>query len=70
MASTTDKKDNRLTKEETVALWHAISNFELMVRQMKGVDGITAEQVTAETERLSLAKRALRKVNKLREQRL
>lgn len=64
------QKDDRLTKAETVALWHAISNFELMVRQMRGMEGISAEQFMAERERLLLAKRALRKVNKLREQRL
>jgi hypothetical protein len=30
---------NKLTKAETVALWHAVSNYELMVRQMKNVEG-------------------------------
>jgi hypothetical protein len=58
---------NKLTKAETVALWHAVSNYELMVRQMKNVEGITPEQLKAEKERLALARSALRKANKLRE---
>jgi hypothetical protein len=70
MAFTPNQKDDRLTKAETVALWHAISNFDLMVHEMKVLDGITTEQVTVEKGHLALAKSALRKVNKLREQRL
>ncbi len=68
MAASIGEREDRLTKAETVALWHAISNFELMVRQMDSMDEITPEEVSTEKQRLALAKRALRKVNKLRKQ--
>lgn len=55
-----------LKKAETVALWHAVSNYELMIKQMKGMEGITPEQVEAERRRLDLAKSCLKKVNALR----
>lgn len=58
--------DEKLTKAETVALWHAVNNMEIMVREMPKVDGVTADQIAAEQDRLRTAKRALRKVNALR----
>jgi hypothetical protein len=57
-----------LLKAETVALWHAVSNYELMIKQMNGMEGITPEQIEAERRRLDLAKRCLKKVNALRHQ--
>lgn len=57
-----------LLKAETVALWHAVSNYELMIKQMNGMEGITPEQIEAERRRLDLAKRGLKKVNALRHQ--
>jgi hypothetical protein len=57
-----------LTKAETVALWHAVSNFDYMIRVMPSVEGVTAEQVLLEKERLTTARRALRKINELRKQ--
>lgn len=68
MAAGTVQQKDQLTKAETVALWHAVSNFELLVKQMDQVEGVTQEQISAERDRLTTAKRALRKVNKLREQ--
>ena len=68
MSASISLKNDRLTKAETVALWHAVSNMELMVRQMKDMDGITPQQVAVERDRLATAKSALRKVNKLRQQ--
>lgn len=56
----------RLTKADTVALWHAVNNMALMVQELPRVEGVTPEQIEAERERLRAAKRALRKVNALR----
>lgn len=69
MATGRIAQNSQLTKADTVALWHAVSNFELMVKQMESLEGVTPEQIEGEKNRLSTAKRALRKVNKLREQR-
>ncbi len=56
-----------LTKVETVALWHAVSDMEIMFKQMApmGIDATIIEQYS---KRLADAKRALRKVNELRGQ--
>lgn len=60
---------NRLTKNETNALWHAVEFMKLGIPAMAGMS-CTAEQINAEKERLKLARAALRKVNALRKQSL
>jgi hypothetical protein len=55
-----------LTKADTVALWHAVSNYELMIKQMPAIEGLSPEMIEAERARLAVAKNALRKVNRLR----
>lgn len=53
----------KLSKAETVALWHAVEWMDLCLRQ-KGPG--TAEQIDSEKARLKIAKQALRKVNAIR----
>lgn len=55
-----------LTKADTVALWYAVEAMVYQVRAMPEVESITPDQIEAERVRLTAAKRALRKVNKLR----
>jgi hypothetical protein len=61
-------RPEKLTKADTVALWHAVDSYGYAVRAMPDVDGITPDQIEAERARLLAAKRALRKVNKLRKE--
>lgn len=65
--STGQRNSSALLKAETVALWHAVENYGLMIKQMKGIDGITPEQIEVERLRLEQAKRCLKKVNALRQ---
>lgn len=55
-----------LTKLDTTSLWHAVEAFKDLVRAMRGMDGITPEQVAAEEAKLASARRALTKVNAIR----
>lgn len=55
----------RLTKDETVALWHAIQWMEICLRQVSP-DANDLPNIERERERLLTAKRALRKVNAIR----
>lgn len=57
---------SKLTKADTVALWHAIDNAHLMARHMHEIPGLTPEQIQREKDLVAQAKRALRKVNVLR----
>lgn len=66
--STQPRAGEPLKKAETVALWHAVSNYELMIKQMPAIEGLSPVVIAAERERLALAKNALRKVNQLRTQ--
>lgn len=63
---TQPRDSEALTKADTVALWHAVSNYELMIKQMPAIEGLSPEMIEAERARLALAKNALRKVNRLR----
>ena len=59
--------DCKLTKAETVALWHAVDALAWQVRVMKDITPpMDAESMDSERKRLTTAKRALRKVNALR----
>jgi hypothetical protein len=59
----------KLTKADTVALWHAVNWMDTVLREWRR-DGLKDDQDDAqhatECERLLQAKRALRKVNQLR----
>jgi len=59
-----------LTKDDTVALWHAVQAQNDMfqaTRDLHRQDGkFTSEQVESERQRLLRSKRALRKVNAIR----
>lgn len=60
---------NRLTKADTVALWHAVNWTEIVLREWLRdgfKDDTDKAQYEAERERLRTAKRALRKVNAIR----
>lgn len=62
------KQDSKaLTKAETVALWHAVDWMKLCLQSARQTTPGRPE-LGVETERLALAKRALRKVNELRKQ--
>lgn len=65
--TTQPRASDALTKAETVALWHAVSNYELMIKQLPGIENLSPEVIAEERARLALAKTALRKVNRLRE---
>jgi len=55
----------KLTKDDTVALWHAVNWMDLCMKHPPG-PGEDAAALDAERERLVAAKRALRKVNAIR----
>lgn len=55
----------KITKEDNSALWHAVEAFRYAVQAMRGMD-FTPEQVQAEQDRLTAARRALRKVQAIR----
>jgi hypothetical protein len=66
-AALTDK--NRLTKADTVALWHAVNWTETVLKEWRreGIkDDTDKAKFEAERARLLEAKRALRKVNAIR----
>lgn len=57
----------KLTKTDTVALWHAVDAYALQVRLMRSPPCVcTPEQFAAERDRVLAAKHALRKVNQIR----
>lgn len=69
MPALTDK--DRLTKADTVALWHAVDALFYQVKTLPELvfaDGTkpTAEYIAQERDRLVAAKVALRKVNAIR----
>lgn len=55
----------KLTKADTVALWHAVEWMALCLRQADPAQE-SPEALDAERERLRAARAALRKVNALR----
>lgn len=63
MPADTQQLTPQLTKDETVALWHAI---EWMALCLQGSDGENKEALDVERKRLKTAKQALRKVNAIR----
>lgn len=54
----------KLTKTDTVALWHAVQWMALCLQQSAGL--MPSDTMATERERLRAAKRALRKVNAIR----
>ena len=60
---------DHLTKADTVALWHAVDALAYQCRAMKDMDPpIDMDVQKAEWERLTAARRALRKVNAIRKE--
>jgi hypothetical protein len=57
---------NKLTKADTVALWHAVDDMGYMTRAMRTEPAVTPEQVAQRQAVLKAAQRALRKVNAIR----
>lgn len=58
------KRDpSKLTKADTVALWHAVQWMALCLKQN---EQFPSDTLATERERLAAARRALRKVNDLR----
>lgn len=64
---TVTREQKRLSKDETVALWHAVESLKATTGAMRSI-GCAIEQIKAEEARLKVAQRALRKVNELRKQ--
>lgn len=61
----------KLTKADTVALWHAVNAQGYAMQAMRELNReqpgkFTAEEIEGEDARLTQAKRALRKVNAIR----
>lgn len=54
-----------LSKDDTVALWHAVNGLSDLVHTMRGMN-FSPEQHEAERAKLAAARRALRKVNAIR----
>lgn len=57
--------DNKLTKADTRALWHAVQGFRELVCAMRS-EGFSADVTEAERATVLAANRALRKVNAIR----
>jgi hypothetical protein len=58
---------DRLTKADTVALWHAVDALALQVKVMPQMQPLVDEKlIEQERQRLAAARRALRKVNAVR----
>lgn len=62
---------NTLTKADTIALWHALDAMKYQIVGMRELNKempgkFTPDQIGAEVERLTQARRALRKVNEIR----
>lgn len=55
----------KLTKDDTRALWYAVEAQHEMLRAMRG-EGFTSEQMEAEPAAVLAARRALCKVNAIR----
>ncbi len=62
----TDRARPRLTKAETIALWHAVDDMALMHREAMRCDDISDEAKESSAARLKAARAALRKVNAIR----
>lgn len=58
----------KLTKADTRATWHAIDDMTYMHYGMKSDPPLPQEILDAHREKLTAAKRALRKVNAIRKQ--
>jgi hypothetical protein len=56
----------KLTKADTVALWHAVQWMDICLREAAKEPGRDATAIAGERERLRAAKQALRKVNAIR----
>ena len=56
----------RLTKADTVALWHAVDDMAIMVKEVRKDPTFSAEIKEAAEVRLRAARQALVKVNKIR----
>lgn len=56
----------KLTKADTVALWHAVKALEELCTAMDEMGSFKPEQIAVERGRLATAKRALRKVQAIR----
>lgn len=60
--------ENRLTREDTVALWHAVKAMSDLLEASRNLEGIHPEDLADDEARLVAARRALRKANSLREE--
>lgn len=60
--------ENRLTREDTVALWHAVRALSDLLEASRNLEGIHPEDLADDEARLVAARRALRKANRLREE--
>lgn len=62
------RAENRLTREDTTALWHAVKAMADILEATRKLEGVYPEHLAEDEAQLARARRALRKVNKLREE--
>lgn len=62
------RSPDRLTKKDTVALWHAVQAFAALIEAERRMEGIEEEMLDDDKAKLAAARKALLKVNKIREE--
>lgn len=56
----------RLTRADTIALWHAVKGFSEHIDDILRLDGVEEYMLQDERQQLAAARAALRKVNSMR----
>lgn len=56
----------RLTRADTIALWHAVKGFSEHIDDILRLDGVEEYMLQDERQQLAAARAALRKVNSIR----
>ncbi|MGQ8876610.1 hypothetical protein ACUTR7_03810 [Delftia sp. NA_296.1] len=62
------RAENRLTRADTTALWHAVKAMADILEATRKLEGVYPEHLAEDEAQLARARRALRKANKLREE--
>lgn len=60
------RSPDRLTKKDTVALWHAVQAFSEHIDYILRLEGVEEDMLQDERRQLVAARAALRKVNSMR----
>jgi len=56
----------RLTRADTIALWHAVKGFSEHIDHILRLEGVEEHMLQDERQQLSTARAALRKINSMR----